>query len=131
MKADAPIPPDLPLYYFEMTIKNRGLEGFIGIGFQVSSVNLMRLPGWEPRSYGWVVGTGDWMAWTLCIRFSPMHEHMHCCSRPHVRFAPVDHPSPVGFVLALGAAVQIMVSLCSLRWLSLRGRGATLGLDYF
>ncbi|MEW5304936.1 MAG: hypothetical protein WDW36_007510 [Sanguina aurantia] len=53
VKADAAIPPDLPLYYFEMTIKHRGLEGFIGIGFQVSSVNLMRLPGWEPRSYGY------------------------------------------------------------------------------
>jgi len=32
---------------------NRGIEGFIGIGFQTEEVIQARLPGWEPHSYGY------------------------------------------------------------------------------
>jgi hypothetical protein len=32
---------------------HRGREGFIAIGFQTDDVLLSRLPGWEPRSYGY------------------------------------------------------------------------------
>jgi hypothetical protein len=30
----------------------RGQEGYIGIGYQTDDVLLLRLPGWEERSYG-------------------------------------------------------------------------------
>ncbi|KAI8471590.1 MAG: hypothetical protein J3K34DRAFT_520411 [Monoraphidium minutum] len=33
VRADNPVPPDVPLYYFEATIVSRGAEGYIGIGF--------------------------------------------------------------------------------------------------
>jgi ABC-type Fe3+ transport system substrate-binding protein len=30
VRADNPVPPDVPLYYFEVTIVSRGAEGYIG-----------------------------------------------------------------------------------------------------
>ncbi|WIA15425.1 hypothetical protein OEZ85_002076 [Tetradesmus obliquus] len=51
--ADHAVPQDVPLYYFEISVVNKGAQGFIGIGFCAEDVNLGRLPGWEPRSYGY------------------------------------------------------------------------------
>ena len=30
VRSDNPVPPDVPLYYFEVQIVNRGAEGYIG-----------------------------------------------------------------------------------------------------
>ncbi|KAF8056475.1 Ranbp10 [Scenedesmus sp. PABB004] len=51
--ADHPVPGDVPLYYFEVTVVSRGDQGYIGLGFCCDRVNLGRLPGWEPGSYGY------------------------------------------------------------------------------
>lgn len=61
--ADHPIPVSCGVYYFEVEIISGGAAGsvrcdithhrFIGIGFCRSSVNLNRLPGWEPDSWGY------------------------------------------------------------------------------
>jgi serine/threonine-protein phosphatase 6 regulatory ankyrin repeat subunit B len=40
-------------YYFEITIKDRGLHGYIGIGFTNEDFKNYRLPGWESNSYGY------------------------------------------------------------------------------
>jgi hypothetical protein len=53
----AQVPPDCPVYYYEIEIVNRGRDGFIGIGFATHDVKLDRLPGapgcrWWRRWYG-------------------------------------------------------------------------------
>jgi Ran-binding protein 9/10 len=53
VRADHPVPADCPIFYFEVEIVNAGRDGFIGIGFCTRDVNLDRLPGWEPHSYGY------------------------------------------------------------------------------
>ena len=47
------VPPSLPLYYFEVEVVSKGREGYIGLGFCTADVNMDRLPGWEPQSYGY------------------------------------------------------------------------------
>jgi len=34
-------------------IVSKGREGYIGVGFCTADVNMDRLPGWEPQSYGY------------------------------------------------------------------------------
>ncbi|KAI9682940.1 MAG: Ran-binding protein 9 [Trizodia sp. TS-e1964] len=51
--ADHPMPPQCGLYYFEVLIRSKGKEGFIGIGFSGPKVALTRLPGWEPDSWAY------------------------------------------------------------------------------
>ncbi|EFN58155.1 hypothetical protein CHLNCDRAFT_34313, partial [Chlorella variabilis] len=53
VRANHPVPPDCPLFYFEVEVTSRGRDGFIGIGFSTADVKLDRLPGWEPHSYGY------------------------------------------------------------------------------
>eukprot|EP01134_Creolimax_fragrantissima_P007043 CFRG7043T1 len=48
-----PIPSSCGIYYFEVTIENKGHEGYIGIGLCASSVSLNKLPGWEKNSFGY------------------------------------------------------------------------------
>jgi len=40
-------------YYFEITIKDCGRRGYIGIGFTDENFKNNREPGWEPNSYGY------------------------------------------------------------------------------
>jgi serine/threonine-protein phosphatase 6 regulatory ankyrin repeat subunit B len=40
-------------YYFEITIKDCGRRGYIGIGFTDEDFKNNRQPGWEPNSYGY------------------------------------------------------------------------------
>jgi hypothetical protein len=40
-------------YYFEITIKDCGLRGYIGIGFTDEDFKNYRQPGWESNSYGY------------------------------------------------------------------------------
>jgi len=53
IRADASVPTECGIFYFETTIVDRGREGFIGIGYCAKNVNLNRLPGWERGSYGY------------------------------------------------------------------------------
>ncbi|CAK0783650.1 hypothetical protein CVIRNUC_006849 [Coccomyxa viridis] len=53
VRADLHVPPSLPLYYFEVEVVSKGREGYIGLGFCTADVNMDRLPGWEPQSYGY------------------------------------------------------------------------------
>ena len=36
-----------------MEVVSKGREGYIGLGFCTADVNMDRLPGWEPQSYGY------------------------------------------------------------------------------
>jgi len=53
VRANFPIDPSLGLFYFEVTIKNKGRDGYIGIGLCTATTNKHRLPGWEKFSYGY------------------------------------------------------------------------------
>jgi hypothetical protein len=37
--ADHAVPQDVPLYYFEITVVNKGAQGFIGVWFSGSNPN--------------------------------------------------------------------------------------------
>ena len=45
IRSNLPIPPQVGLYFYEVTILDRGQEGFIAVGFCARSVNLARLTG--------------------------------------------------------------------------------------
>ncbi|OZJ06478.1 hypothetical protein BZG36_00570 [Bifiguratus adelaidae] len=53
VRANRPIPPQTGIFYFEMEVVSKGVEGFIGLGVCAKDVELARLPGWEPDSYGY------------------------------------------------------------------------------
>ncbi|KAI1317453.1 hypothetical protein EDD11_008390 [Mortierella claussenii] len=53
IRANRPIPPQCGVYYFEIFIKSKGQQGYIGIGVCSAMVDLNRLPGWEPHSWGY------------------------------------------------------------------------------
>jgi hypothetical protein len=53
VRTDRPIPTALGLYYYEITIKNKGKRGYIGLGLCSGTSELSKLPGWEEKfSYG-------------------------------------------------------------------------------
>jgi len=53
VRSNHPIPPGVGLFYYEIKIKNRGRDGYIGIGLCAGNIDLNRLPGWEKHSYGY------------------------------------------------------------------------------
>ncbi|KAI8059180.1 hypothetical protein BC940DRAFT_314215 [Gongronella butleri] len=53
VRANLPMPPQCGVYYFEMVVKSKGVDGYIGIGFCGGSNKLERLPGWDMLSYGY------------------------------------------------------------------------------
>jgi len=53
VRANYPMPYQCGLFYFEVTIINKGHKGYIGIGFCTGSVDLKKLPGWENYSWGY------------------------------------------------------------------------------
>ncbi|KXZ46470.1 hypothetical protein GPECTOR_43g906 [Gonium pectorale] len=53
VRANYPLPSDVPLYYFEVKVLDRGRDGFIGVGFCTAEVLLSKLPGWDSHSYGY------------------------------------------------------------------------------
>jgi hypothetical protein len=52
-RTNHPIPPACGVYYYEIEVLQRGVKGFISIGFSAGDVRLARLPGWEKRSWGY------------------------------------------------------------------------------
>ncbi|KAF2219081.1 concanavalin A-like lectin/glucanase domain-containing protein [Elsinoe ampelina] len=53
VRSDVPVPREVGVYYFEVTVLSRGKEGLIGIGFSSGKPSLNRLPGWELESWGY------------------------------------------------------------------------------
>ncbi|KAK9909014.1 hypothetical protein WJX75_006058 [Coccomyxa subellipsoidea] len=53
VRANTYVPPSQAIYYFEVQIVSKGRDGYIGVGFCTADVNMDRLPGWEPQSYGY------------------------------------------------------------------------------
>ena len=53
IQANRPAPCHRLLYYFEMTVKDRGQKGYTTIGFTDEHFKNSRQPGWEANSYGY------------------------------------------------------------------------------
>ncbi|CAO3590706.1 unnamed protein product [Absidia cylindrospora] len=53
VRANLPIPIQCGVYYYEMHVKSKGDDGYIGIGFCNARNELKRLPGWDKLSYGY------------------------------------------------------------------------------
>ncbi|KAI8875257.1 SPRY-domain-containing protein, partial [Backusella circina FSU 941] len=52
-RANHPMRKQCGIYYFEIKINSKGVDGHIGIGFCTKINSLNRLPGWEDRSWGY------------------------------------------------------------------------------
>ncbi|KAI8586420.1 concanavalin A-like lectin/glucanase domain-containing protein [Geranomyces variabilis] len=48
-----PIPPKCEVFYYEVEIISKGLDGYIGIGLCTLDMYLNRLPGWMEHSWGY------------------------------------------------------------------------------
>lgn len=53
VQGNRPAPVRRMLYYFEISIKDRGLRGVISIGFTDENFKTGRQPGWEQNTYGY------------------------------------------------------------------------------
>ncbi|KAF0538641.1 SPRY-domain-containing protein [Gigaspora margarita] len=53
IRTNNPIPPEVGLYYFEITVLDKGEGGCIGIGLCKSDVELNILPGWIEDTVGY------------------------------------------------------------------------------
>ncbi|KZT58536.1 SPRY-domain-containing protein [Calocera cornea HHB12733] len=51
--ASHPIPPHTGVYYYEVEVLDKGLNGYISIGVCKADMPLGRLPGWEDGSWGY------------------------------------------------------------------------------
>lgn len=65
VRANHPIPPDCPLFYFEVEVVNGGQDCSIAVGFAGEDVPLSKLPGYDPHSYGYHAGDGQ-----MCSAFA-------------------------------------------------------------
>ncbi|KAI8093573.1 concanavalin A-like lectin/glucanase domain-containing protein [Halteromyces radiatus] len=53
VRANFPMRNQCGVYYFEMHVKSKGDDGYIGIGFCSAKNELKRLPGWDKKSFGY------------------------------------------------------------------------------
>ncbi|PVG00698.1 SPRY-domain-containing protein [Serendipita vermifera] len=53
VRAECPIPAACGIYYYEVTVLDKGNKGQISIGFATKDLNLSKLPGWEAGSWGY------------------------------------------------------------------------------
>lgn len=53
VRSDWPMPKEVGIFYFEVTILSRVKDAQIGIGFSTRKANLNRLPGWEQDSWAY------------------------------------------------------------------------------
>jgi hypothetical protein len=58
-RTNHPIPPACGIYYYEVEVIQRGVKGFISVGFGAGDVRLSRLPGWEKKSWGYHADDGN------------------------------------------------------------------------
>ena len=59
IQADSPVPSDVLMYYYEVTVLDAGDRGVIAVGFADFHFRLSRQPGWEPNSYGYHADDGN------------------------------------------------------------------------
>ncbi|KAI1706344.1 SPRY domain-containing protein [Ditylenchus destructor] len=65
IRANRPIPKSCVVYYFEIKVINGGTndyDNYMGIGLSEKTVNLNRLPGWDPTSYGYHGDDGNFFS---------------------------------------------------------------------
>uniref|UniRef100_A0A915E4E7 B30.2/SPRY domain-containing protein n=1 Tax=Ditylenchus dipsaci TaxID=166011 RepID=A0A915E4E7_9BILA len=62
VRANRPIPKSTIVYYYEIKIINKGIHGYMGVGFSEKSVNLNRLPGWDSISFGYHGDDGNFFS---------------------------------------------------------------------
>ncbi|KAJ7522175.1 hypothetical protein O6H91_19G086200 [Diphasiastrum complanatum] len=53
IQGNRPAPSRRLVYYFEISVKDRGQKGYISIGFTNENFKTSRQPGWDPNSYGY------------------------------------------------------------------------------
>ncbi|KAL9086399.1 MAG: hypothetical protein Q9159_004175 [Coniocarpon cinnabarinum] len=53
IRADRPMPREVGVYYYEVTVLSRGRDNPVAIGFSTESATLHRMPGWEPESWAY------------------------------------------------------------------------------
>ncbi|CAO3642565.1 unnamed protein product [Cunninghamella blakesleeana] len=53
VRSNFPMRPQCGIYYFEIYVKSKGDDGYIGIGFCSEKNKLNRLPGWDELSFGY------------------------------------------------------------------------------
>ncbi|CAI2292536.1 unnamed protein product [Caenorhabditis sp. 36 PRJEB53466] len=61
VRADAPIPSSIGLYYFEVTIVH-GHRGCMGVGLSKTGGELNRMPGWDSSCYGYHGDDGNFFS---------------------------------------------------------------------
>ncbi|KAJ1953674.1 hypothetical protein IWQ62_005936 [Dispira parvispora] len=62
IRANRSIPSQCGVYYYEITVVDKGHDGFIGLGVCHSGVLAGRLPGWEANSWGYHGDDGNCFA---------------------------------------------------------------------
>jgi hypothetical protein len=59
VRSNTPLPPQVGLYFFEVSVVNKGRDGYISVGFAIKSASLSRLCGWEPGTIGYHADDGN------------------------------------------------------------------------
>lgn len=69
IRTDAPLPPmnSVAFYYFEVTVLNKGQDGYLSLGLMSGRAALDKLVGWDQESVGWHGDDG------LLFRGNPGH----------------------------------------------------------
>ena len=52
-RTDHPMPAECGIYYYEVSVIQKGKDGMIGVGFSGMKASLEKLPGWEPESWAY------------------------------------------------------------------------------
>ena len=52
-RTDHPMPSECGIYYYEISVLQKGKDGLIGVGFSSIKASLEKLPGWEPDSWAY------------------------------------------------------------------------------
>lgn len=52
-RTDHYMPPECGIYYYEVTIEQRGKDGLLGVGFSGVKASLEKLPGWDSDSWAY------------------------------------------------------------------------------
>lgn len=53
IQTSLPVPRQALIYYFEVTVQDKGEKGRITLGFTIKDSKLSSQPGWEPNTYGY------------------------------------------------------------------------------
>ena len=53
VRSDYPMSPQVGIYYYEITIRQKSKDCAVAIGFSSAKSSLERLPGWEPESWAY------------------------------------------------------------------------------